>query len=390
MKKRVVNLLLSFSLLMGLTLSAHAVQPTANDVRASFDLSETELLEYVDSFLDRRTEAIITSTKTSLKAEEEIKQLQSADVLEATSLFAAENVAINELHDRREVLYDNDVWYTDYENEITLIDAEFVGNTAILTVEEYTKLDYGQTDEDGPDYTAWRVERVFTFERTDSGWTLISQELLNDNAPAPSNEPTGVSKNTMVTAFARAEQLSEKSESDAAVRMMNEQLTSNTRSGGTYSGEDAADYAIEWWDDRNPDYRSFDADCTNFVSQAMYAGGWTQVEGLYLNASAWWYNALNQSRSWINVSYWHDFANVYSGRTYILNNPKNLYVGDVLQADFENDNSKDHTMIVTDRSSNDVFLTYHSNDTINKSYNELLAAYPDAEWIPHLVYDSFD
>lgn len=41
-----------------------------------------------------------------------------------------------------------------------------------------------------------------------------------------------------------------------------------------YDREAAADYSNEWWNDLNPDYDiTYDADCANFVSQCLIAGG---------------------------------------------------------------------------------------------------------------------
>lgn len=42
---------------------------------------------------------------------------------------------------------------------------------------------------------------------------------------------------------------------------------------GAYDGQAAANYAMRWYKARNPNYESFGNDCTNFVSQAMKAGG---------------------------------------------------------------------------------------------------------------------
>lgn len=40
-----------------------------------------------------------------------------------------------------------------------------------------------------------------------------------------------------------------------------------------YSGQAAANYAEKWWNSKNPNYDSYDSDCTNFTSQCIVAGG---------------------------------------------------------------------------------------------------------------------
>jgi hypothetical protein len=40
-----------------------------------------------------------------------------------------------------------------------------------------------------------------------------------------------------------------------------------------YSVANAKSYAEKWWNGRNQAFDSFTADCTNFVSQILWAGG---------------------------------------------------------------------------------------------------------------------
>ena len=39
------------------------------------------------------------------------------------------------------------------------------------------------------------------------------------------------------------------------------------------------DYAYKWWNGRNPAYRSYELDCTNFISQVVKAGGIKAAKG---------------------------------------------------------------------------------------------------------------
>jgi hypothetical protein len=56
-------------------------------------------------------------------------------------------------------------------------------------------------------------------------------------------------------------------------------------------------------------------------------------------------------------------------------------VGDVLQMDFDKDGSKDHTMIVSYRSSQGVpYLTYHSTNTYRRSVASIIASYPNSAY----------
>jgi hypothetical protein len=155
----------------------------------------------------------------------------------------------------------------------------------------------------------------------------------------------------------------------------------------SYNYTAMAAYAEQYWDNYNPDYRTFQdtgGDCTNFISQAMRAGGWPDASpGFYRDDNYWWYNWLNQTWTWINVQYWYTFAAIRSHRTYILSTPESMLIADVLQADFSNNGSKDHTMIVSYRSSGVNYLTYHTTDTLRRSLSSLKLAFPTARWLPH-------
>ena len=41
----------------------------------------------------------------------------------------------------------------------------------------------------------------------------------------------------------------------------------------TYNREAAVAYAQKWWNSHNPKFPVFDVDCTNFISQCLFAGG---------------------------------------------------------------------------------------------------------------------
>lgn len=140
-----------------------------------------------------------------------------------------------------------------------------------------------------------------------------------------------------------------------------------------------ASYLERYWSNYNPDYRRFDNDCTNFVSQALRAGGWQDKTGWYGNANYWWYNSLNQSRSWINVDYWGTFAR-NSGRTSMLSNVWYLQRGDVLQVTNPGSGQKVHTMMVSYVNNGVPYFTYHTSNRYRRSMNQVLLDWKDATY----------
>ena len=60
-------------------------------------------------------------------------------------------------------------------------------------------------------------------------------------------------------------------------------------------------------------YRKYPgADCTNFISQCLSAGGWFDVgqghPGSRANLNQWWYTWYTQTYTWINANDWSRFT----------------------------------------------------------------------------------
>ncbi|HVE90915.1 MAG TPA: amidase domain-containing protein [Actinomycetota bacterium] len=136
-----------------------------------------------------------------------------------------------------------------------------------------------------------------------------------------------------------------------------------------YHGEGAGNY--------NPAYRNFDpTDCNNFVSQALFAGGWTMEFGHKYSTGAWWYNfqpGRSQSRTWTSTTHLFTYFH-HSRRGRLVKYWSDLRDGDVVFADWDRDSSVDHSMIVvgTDPSEPGIkLLSQHTNDRAAKKRTEL-------------------
>jgi hypothetical protein len=150
----------------------------------------------------------------------------------------------------------------------------------------------------------------------------------------------------------------------------------------TPSGKAAAvAYANKYWRSYNPAYLASPNDCTNFISQALYAGGWTKKgtdstgENRKRN-TVWWYTgtgAYPKSYSWADAQVWREFAQGQGRVASIITN--NTRAGDVIQYDIGL-NGMNHTTIVTfyDTDTRQPLLTYHTSNTHNKPFSAFLAA----------------
>ena len=147
----------------------------------------------------------------------------------------------------------------------------------------------------------------------------------------------------------------------------------------SYSGSDAAAYARRYANDYNSTYPSYSADCTNFVSQCVYAGGIpmdgsnTSV-GTYETTSDWyciyinsilWVRRYAVTTSWIRVSDFSTFmSNIATKSTHTT--IRSLYnssaVGDVVQLADKNTGSAYHSIIISAKDSTSAYYCGHSNE----------------------------
>jgi hypothetical protein len=270
---------------------------------------------------------------------------------------------------QRAVLAEHQIAYSGYKTDVTVRDIRVRATRAVLTASEYTVLDLATGDPLAPKTTEYVRDHVFEFIRRGSQWTLSGHRVINDpvlNHPEPA-APGGemVPPGSAPLEFAPAESAAPVTGSGAALSLR-----------AALNRSAVVNYAYRYWRNYNPSYRNFSnsgsrgGDCTNFVSQALRAGGWADVPGWYQSTSAWWYNRLNESYTWVNADLFFDFTRNRQ-RGSLARYFSDLEPGDILQADWDNNGDIDHTMIVTYKRGGELFLTYHTNDTKDKPLSVL-------------------
>ena len=207
---------------------------------------------------------------------------------------------------------------------------------------------------------------VISFEVHDDAWVLDHSAPTEASTPAPAQEPSvvpGVSTGAIGgTDFEISTALAESASSPTI------QLASLTATQRTAVGA----YADRYWSSYNPAYLVSPQDCTNFASQALFAGGWTKVLGFYTLDSAWWYTGANPPKSypWASAQNFFNFARG-SGRSTVLPLIYSLKVGNILQYDI-GAAGMNHTMIVTQVINTQPYLTYHTSNVHNKPFSVIL------------------
>ncbi|MFO1442644.1 amidase domain-containing protein [Bacillus sp. Bva_UNVM-123] len=110
----------------------------------------------------------------------------------------------------------------------------------------------------------------------------------------------------------------------------------------------AVQYAERWWNSYNPAYKTFEVNCTNYISQCLYAGG-APMRGHPNRGQGWWTTNSNWSYSWSVANAMKNYLphSKIGLRAKEVSSPKELLLGDVICYDFQGDGRFDHTTIVT-------------------------------------------
>ena len=145
-----------------------------------------------------------------------------------------------------------------------------------------------------------------------------------------------------------------------------------------YDRQKAKEYAKKWAYGRNPKYYNFDnlgGDCTNFVSQCIYAGADIMN---YTKNTGWYYNSINsRSPSWTGVEFLYKFLinNKSVGPRGNKVKINEINIGDIAQLSFDGINFT-HTLIVVNLGDiptlDNIYIACHTYDSYNRrisSYN---------------------
>ncbi|GAA2719761.1 MULTISPECIES: amidase domain-containing protein [Streptomyces] len=323
-----------------------------------------------DAVLNERTAALLDGRRVTRPGD-----LHDKKVRVASGLARTETSGLSSLRDRKKVLEQLGEVYSNAETKVSTDGVRIKGRTATVQVTETTVLTYKKVRGDEPTTTGFQAHHELTFTRGSKGSWELSTIRAKDEGPRAVNQP--------VTAPAPATDGDGYPKATPAAITWPARPAPKTQKAGGYDYKAMAAYAEKYWSRYNPAYPSFNkggGDCTNFISQALKAGGWKDAPGSESDYTKWWYNSSNRSlsTSWVGANEWSWFT-LSQKRATNLQNVYQMDVGDILQMDFDRDGSKDHSMIVTYRSRMGVpYVTYHSTNTFRKSVASIIASNPDA------------
>ncbi|MFF5564279.1 amidase domain-containing protein [Streptomyces sp. NPDC012623] len=372
------------SVLAGLALPSWSAGAAVVDDPKVDAATKATFQQLADAVFADRTQALVGEARSG---QQKRTPQRTSDFTGRVRLSGAqsreESSTLDELRTRKSRLARLGEKYSGATTSVTLDATSVKGRRATVAVTETTKLTYEKAKGDAPKATGFQAHHELTFQadrkgawqltgvqETDDGYLAVNQVATPPSVPAPADAATAADD---MPSAPRA----------AITQPAPAKPKNLTASGYDYNAMVA--YATKYWSKYNPEYPSFDGagaggDCTNFVSQALKAGGWKHVPGYTTDVTKWFGNSEIQSYSFIGVNEFSWFA-LNSQRTTSLANVYQMDIGDVLQLDFDKDGSKDHSMIVTNRSQQGVpYLTYHSTNTYNRSVASLIASYPNAAY----------
>lgn len=251
-----------------------------------------------------------------------------------------------------------DVFYDDFKTEVSLEKSGITksGRTLEVPVTETTHLNIrGEQDKFT---TGLKDDYIFTFTKVKDKWIIsdFKRKTLEDyyiNQIVPDSVeliPQEYNYNLENGTF--------KSNNSAHKNL------------GSYNGTAAANYAKQYALNYNSNYTTYGQDCTNFMSQATSAGGWSEVLGFYRSYSAWWYNTGSgwpqNSFTWSAAHNFAIFSCCRANRSSWANSWSQASLGDIVMFDFNDDYHIDHLMMVTHISANGtIYVSGHTNDRRN-------------------------
>lgn len=145
-----------------------------------------------------------------------------------------------------------------------------------------------------------------------------------------------------------------------------------------YNRYKALKYADKWALARNPmyyDYSDIGGDCTNFCSQALYAGGCS----MNYESNGWYYvDGNHKSASWTGVNFLYEFLIIQKNIGPVAEEiqVKDIQIGDIIQLSFHREELFNHSLIIVEhgipRGIENIKISTHSIDRYHyplKNYN---------------------
>ncbi|HEY8981308.1 MAG TPA: amidase domain-containing protein [Streptomyces sp.] len=366
-----------------------SAQPADPAAPTAATADTTALAQLAEGYLQQRADMLTTSRPTVRAAAVQVKATHDMAARTQDDLAA--------LAEKGKRYREVDGGYTKARVDVDVTDTTVSGRTATLQLTEHTRLylpfTAQEVEQGAPEYEELSLPHTVTYTQgADGAWLLSSDKADTEGGPTPTTQvsDTGVDTGAADGGGKADEDEGRKDAPSDAPPLPDAAADGVVKPAATasYNYNKMVAYADKYWNRHNGAYRTYDNDCTNFISQAMLEGGWGPKGGAIIQRTSnkyWFYGPTTWTTSytWAGAENWYWFANKHAKRTKALDNVWKLAASDVLQADWGRDNNIDHTMIVTKKYRGTPYLTYHTNDTHNKSLSKLISDHPRTWWYAH-------
>lgn len=187
-------------------------------------------------------------------------------------------------------------------------------------------------------HQADRIEKMrITICRNEANWIITKLDIQpQEKLSSPQSNQTTLEKTEKSTPY------------------LNQSIFSRNPSFSRQNPYDRAKvkvYADRWWDHPNPEFIHFDVDCTNYVSQCLFAGN-APMNYTGNRASGWWYQGQSKQEQWSyswSVSHslqWLLASSKAGLRAELVSSADQLTIGDVIIYDWDNNGKYQHSVIV--------------------------------------------
>jgi hypothetical protein len=279
---------------------------------------------------------------------------------------------------RRAAMRAHGLRYASYVTSFSDESVTATGETATVLLTESTSLVNAYVNGATADLpiTEYARQHVLSLQRANGRWTVAADEEVEAFSPSTADDMPDLTLPTIIP----NDEVVTQDRSAAAMGIP------HALSATHLDRSKIVNYALRWvgtdlhvFSTRgyNPTYAAatfFNDDCTDFISQALYDGGWTFKPGLKWFHDYWWFEFVwprLYTDTWTIAKSWSEFAQ-RSGRAWLTGSVRDLQLGDILQFGTENDGRITHSMIVTSRdSAGNIWLTYHSVNEKNRSFWDL-------------------
>lgn len=323
--------------------------------------------EIVSKSSSSRDEAIIKTAENFIKTKYEFLESESNeadfDLLFATAEIA--NTLENNLEAEKADLNHVGIKYTSHSSDIKIISRNKISDEVEkIVIEETSIIKTNQISQTDGELISTSVKQRYEMTFALKNGTFVITEFHD------------LDKDLFETKKKESESQTLSLNDQNELTIMAEEFSKVT---GTYNRNKAFTYAKTYAITPNPAYQDFSSscsycggDCTNFLSQCLFAGGWPQIFGAASSGSSWWYG-----KSTNPVGYKTGFSTVWpsaqkmgfflkaSNRTTRVTSLATLKIGDAVML-MNTVGNAFHALIVTQVSTNgNLFLSCHTTNRFN-------------------------